>query len=85
MSGSPVAPGDTYDINTCVLGQPGDEICFHISVHSENIEVCCSKECCIILPPCEGAAPDECEVTRLVPCCPTFPGGPSFGNAILTI
>lgn len=69
LSGAPVSPGGTYQFKTCVSGNPGDAICFNIAVHSENIEVCCSKECCIVLPPCDGVKVDRCEVTRQAPCC----------------
>jgi hypothetical protein len=69
LSGAPVPPGGTYQFKTCITGNPGDAICFNISVHSEGIEFCCSKECCIILPPCDGVKVDRCDVTRQAPCC----------------
>lgn len=70
LSGAPVPPGGTYQFQTCISGNPGDAICFNIALHSESIEVCCSKECCIVLPPCEGGVEiDRCEVTRRAPCC----------------
>lgn len=84
LAPNPVAIGDTYNIHTCVIGQPGDKIVFSIAVHSEDIELCCSKECCIILPECEGQKKDGCELTRVAPCCPT-PGAPPSATAVLTI
>jgi hypothetical protein len=70
LSAAPVPPGGTYQFQTCITGNPGDAICFNIALHGENIDVCCSKECCIVLPPCDGGVElDRCEVARRAPCC----------------
>ena len=75
LSSSPVPPGGTYQFTTCLTGNPGDALCFFIAVHAEDYEICCSKECCIVLPPCDGVQLDEFAVSRQVPCCPD-----EFGN-----
>lgn len=69
LSSSPVAPGSTYQFQTCLTGNPGEELCFFLSVHAENYDICCSKECCVILPECEGVQSDRCDVTLQAPCC----------------
>jgi len=84
LSSSPVPPGSNYTVSTCVSANPGDALCFNISVHDENIEVCCSKECCIVLPPCGDVKPDGCTVTRVAPCCPDAIGVPG-GVANVTL
>lgn len=81
----PVNSGDTYLISTCLEGLPGDKVAFNIAVHSENIDLCCSKECCIILPECDGAHPDRCKVTQVVPCCPNVGDLPAVGTGLVSI
>ncbi|MGI8601436.1 MAG: hypothetical protein ACR2OZ_00390 [Verrucomicrobiales bacterium] len=74
LSATPVPPGGTVTLTTCINSQPGLEVCFFISVHDKDIDVCCSQECCIVLPDCDVEHPDLCEVTRVAPCCPPAPG-----------
>lgn len=86
LSANPVPPGGTYDLSTCVTGQPNQKVAFHISVHNQDIDECCSRMCCVVIPECEDGKPDGCEVTQMALCCPNQePGAPPVANAVLTI
>ncbi len=58
-------PGDSYGpftINIGALGNPGDTVCFTITLHTLDDDAqhtnCCSFEVCVILPDCANAGED---------------------------
>jgi hypothetical protein len=73
----PIPPGGVGSFTACIESLPnkplnsGDTVCFNIVIHAENIEVCCSEECCITLPDCDPViVHDDCALTERAPCCP---------------
>ena len=78
-------PGGTRTVSTQVLGKPGDRLCFDISVHDATLENCCSIPCCITLPDCGGLVPDNCDITRIEPCCPRNDGTPGASAKITMV
>lgn len=64
----PVAPGATYssiNLNIGPPAQPGDTVCFVVTLHeidaNGNYLSCCNFEHCIVLPPCDGSVGCHCD------------------------
>ncbi|MBI1319645.1 MAG: DUF5011 domain-containing protein [Candidatus Hydrogenedens sp.] len=48
-----VNPGGSGNLSfTITGGQPGDEVCFLMTVHDQQLHECCGVERCVILPDC---------------------------------
>jgi hypothetical protein len=48
-----VPPGGTFVMPPLTVGNvnPGDQVCFLVSVHNDHLEECCSIVICVIIPP----------------------------------
>ena len=77
----PIPPLGTATLSTVICGgKPGEEFCFRLSVHNEDLTECCVKEICITVP-CDSDVKPPCTVTENVVCVPPT----AAGTAILTI
>lgn len=72
---TPIPPGGTGTLTATYIGVPG-RLCFHLVLHDEAIDPCCSIDVCVELPPCDptGGHPDRCAVDEKVPCKPSATG-----------
>lgn len=80
---NPIPPGGTGVFTTSFTGSPGP-LCFHLTLHDESIDPCCSIPVCLELPPCAGTPvkPDFCAVDERVPCRPNADGTPGSSAII---
>ena len=78
---NPIPPGGIGTYNATYYGPPGP-LCFHLVLHDENIDPCCSIPICLDLPACDpaGGKPDTCSLEERVPCRPVE-GSTSVGVA----
>ncbi len=53
ITGSPVDPTETATLSTTITGAtPGEEICFTMVIHDDDLDDCCSFEVCVTAPQC---------------------------------
>lgn len=60
---SPVPPFGTETVSLTICGaQPGEEVCFLMTMHDETLDECCSIKITVIVPDCDpaGLCPADC-------------------------